>query len=546
MAPRSRYGHNPFRQPSDPRGSTDERVAGCDMRRSEPNRHGGSGQPAGTRGEPPAEPDAPGENGPVAVVGAGYVGLVTAACLARQGLDVAIVDRDPRPIGALRRGRTPIPEPRLSDLLCRHRERIRFFSTNLAEVIPEATAVLLSVGTPEGTDGLPDLTDLEAAVRETSPLLRRSATLVIRSTVLPGTTKRMAKIAAEAAGWPVPVGVVPEFLAEGRAVEDFLSPDRIVIGADDARTERRLRSLFARRAAPVFVMDSRSAETMKYAANAMLAVRVSFANEIAEFAVAQGASVGRVLDAVGADHRIGPQYLKPGVGYGGSCLPKDTRALIAAGRRDGSPLRLVEAANRVNAIRRGWPYRQLAARVGSGARIAIWGVAFKEGVADIRDAVSMELIPQLLQDGHRVAAYAPLGLAEMARAFDLLPEQSAAAGVVLATNPLDCLHGADACVVLTAEDLWKGVDRTKMRAAMKGRVIVDGHGTWDAAIMAKEGWDYACPSSVRDPSGLPSPVPADYSGAKPVWRSAHLDLARGGGRLLTDPVGRALATDSAE
>lgn len=492
-----------------------------------------------TRGEPPAEPDAPGETGLVAVVGAGYVGLVTAACLARQGHDVAVVDRDPRPIGALRRGRTPIPEPHLSDLLRRHRDRIRLLTTNLAEVIPEAAVVLLSVGTPEGTDGLPDLTDLEAAVRETAPLLRRSATLVVRSTVLPGTTEAMAKIAAGAAGWPVPVGVVPEFLAEGRAVEDFLSPDRIVIGADDARTERTLRSLFARRSAPVFAMDTRSAEATKYAANAMLAVRVSFANEIAEFAVAQGASVGRVLDAVGADRRIGPRHLKPGVGYGGSCLPKDTRALIAAGRRDGSPLRLIEAADRVNAIRRGWPYRQLAARVGRGARIAIWGVAFKEGVADVRDAVSLELIPGLLRDGHRVAAYAPLGLDEMARVFDSL---SVAAGVTLATDPLDCLREADALVILTAEDLWKGVDRTKMRAAMKGRVIVDGHGTWDAAIMRKEGWDYACPNSVRDDFELPSPVAGDHSAAMPLLRSVDGD--RSGGRPLTGARGRAPATDS--
>ena len=248
----------------------------------------------------PAVPDAPGETSLVAVVGAGYVGLVTAACLASQGRDVAIVDTDPRIIGALQRGEAPIPEPHLPDLLRRHRHRIRHLGTSLAEAIPEAAAVLLSVGTPEGTDGLPDLTDLERAVRETAPLLGRNATLVVRSTVLPGTTERMSELAAEAAGWPVPVGVVPEFLAEGRAVEDFLSPDRIVIGADDARTEQTLRSLFGWRRAPVFTMDTRSAEAAKYAANAMLAVRISFATEVADFAVAHGAAAGLVLDAVGA------------------------------------------------------------------------------------------------------------------------------------------------------------------------------------------------------------------------------------------------------
>ena len=443
----------------------------------------------------PAVQDAPSETSLVAVVGAGYVGLVTAACLASQGRDVAIVDTDPRIIGALQRGEAPIPEPRLPDLLRRHRHRIRHLGTSLAEAIPEAAAVLLSVGTPEGTDGLPDLTDLERAVRETAPLLGRNATLVVRSTVLPGTTQRMSELAAEAAGWPVPVGVVPEFLAEGRAVEDFLSPDRIVIGADDARTERTLRSLFGWRPAPVFAMDTRSAEAAKYAANAMLAVRISFATEVADFAVAHGAAAGLVLDAVGADRRIGPRHLKPGVGYGGSCLPKDTRALIAAGRRSGSPVRLVEAADRVNAIRRGWPYREVSARVGPRSRIAIWGVGFKEGVADTRHAVSMDLIPQLTRDGHTVTAYDPLGLAEMMRGLDRLPDAPDARAVGLAADPLDCLRGADALVVLTDEDLWKQADRTKMRAAMKGRVIVDGHGTWDAAVMAGEGWDYACPNS---------------------------------------------------
>jgi len=414
--------------------------------------------------------------------------LVAGVCFADSGHTVVCVDIDAKKIDELRNGRSPIYEPGLEELLQKNlaAERIRF-ATDLAGAVRASDVVFIAVGTPERDDGSADLRVAMAVAQQIAQSAERYTVVVNKSTVPVGTAARMqAEISARA---KVPIDVVsnPEFLKEGAAIDDFQRPDRIVIGSSSERARAIMAELYApfvRTDSPIYFMDPRSAELTKYAANAMLAARISFMNEVAMLCERVGAEVDPVRKAMGADDRIGQKFLFPGCGYGGSCFPKDVKALIATARNHGLDFALLSAVDAVNDRQKRLLAQKAKAHFGNlrGRRFGVWGLAFKPKTDDLRHAPALTLIDELLADGATVAAHDPVASDNARRVFG--------DRVQFAPNPYAAADGADALVLVTEWNEFRQPDFARIRGAMKQPVLFDGRNVWDPARVRELGFTY--------------------------------------------------------
>jgi UDPglucose 6-dehydrogenase len=432
----------------------------------------------------------------LSVIGTGYVGLVTGACLADVGNDVLCLDVDADKIRRLRAGDIPIHEPGLDQVVARGvaAGRLRF-TTDYAEAVEHAGVIFIAVGTPSDEDGSADLSHVLACARQLGRRIERDTLVVVKSTVPVGTNDRVrAALAEELAARGVRCKVTtasnPEFLKEGFAVDDFMRPDRIIIGTDDAHATETLRALYApfnRNRDRLLVMDIRSAEFTKYAANAMLAVRISFMNEMANLAEAVGADIEHVRHGIGADPRIGPHFLYAGVGFGGSCFPKDLRALIHTAEQSGETAGILRAAMQANARQR----RVLADKIArffdgrlAGRTIALWGLAFKANTDDMREASSLAIIEALTATGARVRAYDP---AAMDNARRLLAGRT---GIEFAPSARAAAEGADALAVVTEWLEFRSPDFDWLARTLRSKAVFDGRNLYDPATVRAAGLAY--------------------------------------------------------
>ncbi len=426
----------------------------------------------------------------VAMIGAGYVGLVSGACFADFGHDVRLVDVDEGRIARLKAGEMPIYEPGLDELVAANVRAGRLgFTTDLAEGMAGAEAVFIAVGTPSRRgDGHADLSYVHAAARDVARHLAGFTVVVTKSTVPVGTGDEVERIIRETSpGADVAVASNPEFLREGAAIGDFKRPDRIVIGIEDPRAEATLRALYRPlflNEAPILVTSRRTAELIKYAANAFLAVKISFINEMADLCEKVGANVQEVARGIGLDRRIGPKFLNAGPGYGGSCFPKDTRALIQTAEDHQSPVRIVEAAVKANDLRKRAMGRKVIAACGGdvrGRRLAILGLTFKPGTDDMREAPSIAIIQALQDAGATIVAHDPEGMEQAKLVLD---------GVTYAEDPYAALEGADAMVLVTEWDQFRALDLARVRRLLKAPVVVDLRNIYRPEEMARHGFAY--------------------------------------------------------
>ena len=417
----------------------------------------------------------------IAVIGAGYVGLTTGACFAHLGHRVICADIDESKIKGLRRGRMPIHEPGLGRMVRAGLDGGRlFFTAESALAASGADFVYLCVPTPQSADGRPDLSHITAAVAEVGPTMRPGAIVVNKSTVPTGSTTLVEGILGRD---DIGVASNPEFLREGSAIGDFLKPDRVVIGADDPAVAARVAELYAGVAAPVLTTDPATAETTKYAANAYLATRLSFVNAIAAVCEVVGADVDGVLAGLAHDKRIGAEFLKPGPGWGGSCLPKDTRALIAMAETGGYDFSLLRGVLEVNEEQFGRIVAKVAERVAlAGARVAMWGLAFKAGTDDVRASPALEIARRLVASGARVRAYDP---AVPAWAV------SGVSGVTAAPDAYSACVGAEALVVATEWEEFRRLDVGTVAGLMAGRHVVDARNLLDRRAWTSRGFSYS-------------------------------------------------------
>ena len=429
----------------------------------------------------------------VAIIGTGYVGLVTGTCLAEVGHHVVCMDRDGQKIAVLQQGGVPIYEEGLEVLIARNVAAGRLgFTTELAEALANAEAVFLAIGTPQGSDGSADLSMILAAAEQIGAAMTAPLVIVQKSTCPVGTVVQVEErvaAALAARGLSIPFAVVsnPEFLREGSAVRDFMQPDRVVIGADDEAAGRLIASLYEGIAPAdrVIVMDRASAELTKYAANAFLATKISFINDIANLCEIVGADVEQVRRGIGSDSRIGPAFLAAGIGYGGSCFPKDVKALLKTSHDNGHSLRVVEAVEAVNHDQRPRQVEKIVKHFGgdlTGKRIAVWGVAFKPGTDDMREAPANDLTRSLVELGAEVVAFDPVALENARGVID--------ARVRFATDALACVDGADALVLVTEWPEFLAVDLAVVGAAMRGRVLFDLRNGFAPAKVAAAGFTY--------------------------------------------------------
>ena len=430
------------------------------------------------------------------VVGAGYVGLVTGACFAEMGNDVLCVDLDGTKIAKLRRGEMPIYEPGLKEIVTRNvaGERLHF-GTDLKEGVRFGTIQLIAVGTPPDENGAADMQHVLDAARSIGRYMTDYKLVVDKSTVPVGTADAVREAIAQGQaerGVLLPYSVVsnPEFLKEGAAVEDFMRPDRIVVGADDVRAVHLMQALYApfqRARGKLMIMDIRSAELTKYAANAMLATRISFMNEIALLAEKLGADIEQVRRGIGADPRIGHQFLYAGCGYGGSCFPKDVKALLHSGAAAGESLDLLAAVELINERQKLVLVRKIVERFGedlNGRRFALWGLAFKPDTDDMREAPSRVIVSELLRRGARVATHDPVAMDEARRVF------AGVEGLDFAASPGEALEGADALVVVTEWKAFRSPDLEHMRSQLRQPVVFDGRNIFDPERMHALGYEY--------------------------------------------------------
>jgi UDPglucose 6-dehydrogenase len=427
----------------------------------------------------------------IAMIGTGYVGLVSGACFADFGHEVVCVDKDAGKIDRLKLGIMPIWEPGLEALVKSNVERGRLsFTTNLAESVDGAEAVFIAVGTPARRgDGHADLTFVFDAVKELAHALKGPAVVVTKSTVPVGTGDRITELLKKE-GAPAGTNVAsnPEFLREGAAIADFKHPDRIVVGAEDESARQVLREIYRPlflNKAPILFTGRRTAELTKYAANAFLAVKISFINEIANLCEAVDADVQEVARGIGLDNRIGPKFLHPGPGYGGSCFPKDTLALLQTANAAGVEQRIVKTVVEVNDERKATMHERVLRALGGdlkGKRVAVLGVAFKPNTDDMRDAPSIPLVKGLQDQGATVAAFDP---AAMSQAKDLMPE------VEFTSDAYAAAKDADALVVVTEWDEFRAIDLERIAGTMKGNVLVDLRNVYDRAEAEEAGFDYS-------------------------------------------------------
>jgi UDPglucose 6-dehydrogenase len=434
----------------------------------------------------------------ISVIGSGYVGLVTGACLADTGNHVLCIDLDAGKIARLQQGRIPIHEPGLDTVVARNLEAGRLrFSTSYDDAVAHAAVVFIAVGTPSDEDGSADLSHVLAAARELGRRMSRDTLVIVKSTVPVGTSERVKQalqeeLRARGVAHRASIASNPEFLKEGLAVEDFMRPDRIVVGveAGDPAARETFREMYApfnRNHDRIFFMDVRSAEFTKYAANCMLAVRISFMNELANLADRLKVDIEQVRRGVGADPRIGPHFLYAGAGFGGSCFPKDLRALIHTSEESGEPAELMRAAQNVNTRQRRLLADKILRHFGGdlkGRTIALWGLAFKANTDDVREASSLAIIDVLLQAGAQVRAYDPAAAQTAGRALQ------GRQGVSFVSSAMEAVAGADALAVVTEWLEFRSPDFEELARRLKARVIFDGRNLYDPLAVRKAGLAY--------------------------------------------------------
>ncbi len=425
----------------------------------------------------------------VTMIGTGYVGLVTGTGLAESGNEVVCVDRDERKVATLEGGGLPIYEPGLSELVQRNRREGRLrFTTSLAEGVEHGRLVFIAVGTPQGDDGAADLSALWAVAGGIAEHARGPKVVVVKSTVPVGTNRALAELLRARTAEPLDVASNPEFLKEGAAVDDFMKPDRVVVGVRRPEVARLLHDLYApflRTDHPFLVMSPESAEMTKYVANAMLATKVSFINEMANLCERMGADVNDVRRGIGHDARIGFQFLHPGSGYGGSCFPKDVRALIAMSRALGTPLRLMRAVDEVNEAQKRVLFEKVRCHYGDALKdktLAVWGLAFKPRTDDVREAPALVLIDALLAEGVRLRVHDPEALANVRALYgDRL---------VYCDRPYGALEGADGLAIVTEWQQFRTPDFEVVRRLLREPVLFDGRNLYDPASLAALGFTY--------------------------------------------------------
>jgi UDPglucose 6-dehydrogenase len=424
----------------------------------------------------------------LAVIGTGYVGLVAGACLAESGNDVICVDKDEAKIRMLRRGKIPIYEPGLEELVRRNRaERRLTFTQQLDKAVRASQVIFIAVGTPQGEDGSADLQHVMAVARDIARAMNGYKVIVDKSTVPVGTSEKVREVIRRETTHPFSVVSNPEFLKQGAAVDDFLKPDRVVIGAEDEKAGEIMRQLyqpFTRTGAPVMVMDCASAEICKYAANAMLATKISFMNEIATLCELFGADVDHVRRAVGSDRRIGPSFLFPGCGYGGSCFPKDVKAIVKFSADKKYDFRILKAVESVNEAQKLRLAQRIEGHFGSlkGKTIAVWGLAFKPRTDDMREAPAIVIINKLLAAGAKVQAFDPAAMDVARHIFG--------SKITFVPNAYDALAGADALAVITEWNEFREPDFARMRKLMRSPVVFDGRNVYSKEQMKTHGFTY--------------------------------------------------------
>ncbi len=453
------------------------------------------------------------------MVGTGYVGLVTGTCFAKSGHTVTCLDIDKDKIARLRRGECPIYEPGLAELMRQNMTRGRLvFTTDRNEAYVDAEVIFVCVGTPADENGASDLRAVFQVAGDIGEVIERLGAeaepklVVVKSTVPVGTTEEVRDAVRQRTARPFHVANNPEFLKEGAAVNDFLKPDRVVCGTEDPAAARVLEILyepFVRQGNPIIMMDIRSSEMVKYASNAMLATKISFINEIANLCERYNANIRAVRDGMCADRRIGNQFLHPGLGFGGSCFPKDIQAVIAMGDRAGFDCRVSRAVYDVNRDQRRHFWRKIAGHYGDlkGTTLAFWGVAFKPETDDIREAPALTLMQEALDAGASVRAFDPVAAANLSRA---LPR------VVTVDDMYAVLEGTDGLVICTEWSEFRNPDFRRMSAAMRRRVVFDGRNIFKRDLMRDEGFTYY--SVGRDPVAPPEkgkpPRPASSARAR--------------------------------
>jgi len=424
----------------------------------------------------------------IAVVGTGYVGLVAGACFAESGNDVTCVDKDAAKIRMLRRGKIPIYEPGLEELVRRNRAEGRLtFTTALDRATRASDIVFIAVGTPMGDDGSADLQHVLDVARGVARAMNGYKVVVNKSTVPVGTAVKVRDVIRRETTHPFSVVSNPEFLKQGAALEDFMKPDRVVIGAEDPRSTELMKELygpFTRTGAPIMVMGCASAELAKYAANAMLAARVSFMNEIANVCDTVGANVDEVRMAVASDRRIGPSFLFPGLGYGGSCFPKDVKALLKFSHEHKYDFQILRAVEAVNEAQKGRMVVRMEKHFGSlkGRQIAVWGLSFKPKTDDMREAPAITIVNGLLARGAKVGAFDPEA-EKIARGIF-------GSRITYSAGAYDALKGADALIVVTEWNEFRRPDFAKMKRLMLTPVIFDGRNIYSPAAMRALGFTY--------------------------------------------------------
>ncbi len=424
----------------------------------------------------------------IAVVGTGYVGLVVGACFAENGNDVICVDKDEAKVRALRRGKIPIYEPGLEEIVKRNTAEKRLsFTTALPGAVKASDIIFIAVGTPEAEDGSADLKHVLGVAADVARAMDGYKVIVDKSTVPVGTSEKVREAMRKETRHEFSVVSNPEFLKQGAAVDDFLKPDRVVIGAEDERAARLMTELYApftRTGAPIMVMDCASAELCKYAANAMLATRISFMNEVARVCELYGANVDQVRRAVASDNRIGPSFLFPGVGYGGSCFPKDVKAILKFSSDKGYDFRILEAVEQVNAQQKKKLLQMMKERLRTlrGKTIGVWGLAFKPRTDDMREAPAITIIEGLLKAGATVQAYDPEARETARRIFG--------DRITYCTNAYDALKDADALALVTEWNEFREPDFARMKKRMKSPVIFDGRNIYKPEAIQAQGFTY--------------------------------------------------------
>jgi UDPglucose 6-dehydrogenase len=459
----------------------------------------------------------------IAVVGSGYVGLVAGACFADLGHEVIVVDNDQQKLEALRNGQVPIHEKFLPELLIRNRDTRLQFSDDLKEAVRRSAAIFVAVGTPPLENGEADLSYVESVAREISGAIDDYKVVVEKSTVPVYTSEWIRRIILRNGTDPECFDVAsnPEFLREGTAVTDFMFPDRIVIGCDSPRSTEILREIYAplttgsyyqRTEAipqpdraqippPIIVTSTKSAELIKHASNAFLAMKISFINAVASVCESVGANVNQVVHGVGSDSRIGPRFLNPGIGYGGSCFPKDVMAFRAVAREHGYDFRLLDEVMHINEDQRHRFLRKVNNALWTlrGKKLGVLGLAFKGGTDDIRESPALQIVQSLLQQGSKIVAYDP---AAMERTREALGNH-----ITFASSSYEAAHGADALLILTEWEEFANLDLNRLREELKYPIVIDGRNLYDPEVMAAQGFTYySVGRATSHPDGAPAAV----------------------------------------